>query len=308
MMEEEEDIDVDVFEQTSTPVPSQEDREWEKLPHADLLSIEDADELLRWRPANVVAVIGERGGGKTTLITEIYERYLRGPFAGHRFAHSRTLLGFERKGFLARLESGGAEADTERTSKAEGLKFFHLGLASDHGARTDLLISERAGESYREARNDPTKARDFVELSKARTLVFVLDGERVALDKTRNEAFAAVRGMVRAFTDAGVVSFRAEMQMVTSKFDLLQRPGLEHAVRALAQFEERMVQANAGRFAKASCARIAARAKDNRFAPAWGVDEVLQGWLAPPASPRRVPALPNLIDEFDRFLLRRRPR
>lgn len=306
-MTEEEDVDVDVFEEIIDTVSVQEDKEWERLPQADLLSIEEAEELLRWRPTNIVTVIGERDAGKTTLITEIYERYLRGPFAGRKFAHSRTLLGFERKGFLARLKSGGPKADTERTSKAEGLKFFHLGLVSEHGARTDLLISERAGESYREARSDPTKSRDFVELAKARTLVFVLDGERVALDKTRNEAFAAVRGLVRAFSDAGSVSTQAEMQIVTTKFDLLKRPGLEHAIEALTAFEERMVQANTTRFVRVSCSRVAARAETEEFGPAWGVAEVMQAWLDPPTPPRRPPELPALVDEFDRFLVRRRP-
>jgi hypothetical protein len=125
-----ENTDVDVFEKTGSKVEAEADLDWIKLPRGDLLSIEEADELLRWRPAILVAVVGERKSGKTTLITEIYERFLRGPFADQLFSYSQTLLGFERKSYPSRADSRAEKPDTTRTSTQDGLRFFHLGLVS----------------------------------------------------------------------------------------------------------------------------------------------------------------------------------
>jgi GTPase SAR1 family protein len=250
-------------------------------------------------------VVGERGAGKTTLITEIYERFLRGPFAGLLFAGSRTLTGFEKRCYLARLVSGAAAPDTERTSVQAGLRFFHLGLASLVSLRrVDLLISERAGESYREARNAPAKVRGFLELTKARTIVFVLDGARVANDRLREETFSSVRQLVRATAESDVISPGVEIQLVTTKIDLLQSETLAHARESVAQFEQRIKEAYGDRFTKITSWRTAARNPSANAEPALGVAPLLQSWLSPPNPPPTSIASPVLHDEFDHFLFR----
>src|SRR3546814_5116027 len=98
-LERDNDSDVDFFEESSLAKPHEPNPSWAELPSADMLSIDAADELLRSRPANLITIIGERNGGKTTLITEIYEQFMRGPFAAHMFCQSRSLLGFEKKTF-----------------------------------------------------------------------------------------------------------------------------------------------------------------------------------------------------------------
>ncbi|WP_315753397.1 MULTISPECIES: TRAFAC clade GTPase domain-containing protein [unclassified Bradyrhizobium] len=298
---------MDVFEEAGTNVQASLDQDWIALPRCDLLSIEEADELLRWRPAMVVAIVGERKSGKTTLITEIYERFLRGPFAGQLFSYSQTLLGFEKKSYPSRADSRAEKPDTTRTSMQDGLRFFHLGLVSQETRRrADLLITERAGEAYRNARDRPADSKSLLELAKARTVVFILDGERVVNDKTRAEAFASIRGMIRAFSDAGAVSARAEIQLVTTKFDLIAGKEAGDALDALSQFEERLVKSHCARFAKVTHWRTAARDPKGEMEPAWGVPSVLQSWLNPPRLVREPsPAIPELHDEFDRLLLRR---
>jgi len=307
MTEEEEDTDLDVFDQTEQEQAAPKEKDWVELPHADLLSVEDADELMRWRPANLVAVVGERDAGKTTLVAEIYERFLRAPFAGLMFAGSRTLTGFEKRCYLARLVSGAAAPDTVRTSVRQGLRFFHLGLLSvADGRRHDLLISDRAGESYRAARNDPSKASGFLELSKARTVVFALDGERVANDKIREDTTSSVRNLIRIAAETGAISPSAEVQLVTTKLDLLLREAAAHALRAVDDFERRMQDEHAHRFARFTAWRTAARGPSRFVEPAFGIAPLLQSWLSPPTPNPPAIAAPVLNDEFDRLLLRRR--
>jgi len=300
------DADTDVFERPSAGQPAEPDQRWVALPHAGMLSVEDADALLRWRAASLVAIVGERNGGKTTLITEIYERFLRGPFAGSLFSHSLSLLGFGRKSFQSRAESGAERPDTPRTSKQDGLSFFHLAVSGEADLRrTDLLISERAGEVYREVRDRPARATDLIEVRKARIVAFIIDGERVADNRRRAEAIASVRSIARAFADAGAIAADAEVQAVITKCDLLRGDGSVGALDALSAFEEQFVTTYKDRFATVSTHRTAARDPDGVVEPALGLAPLLRSWLLPvPRAAIKKAPLPQLSDEFDRLLVR----
>ena len=300
------DADTDVFERADTDESEEQDERWVSLPAAGMLSVSDADALLRWRDASIVAIVGERNGGKTTLATELYERFLRGPFADALFRHSLSLHGFERKSFRSRMESGAERPDTPRTSKQAGLTFFHLGLADAADLRrTDLLLSERAGEVYREVRDKPAGATDLIEIHRARTVVFIVDGERVADDRRRAEAFASVRNIARAIADSGVVSPEAALQAVTTKCDLLTGDENAPALEALTSFEAVFTAEYASRFSSATTHRTAARPPQGALAPGHGLAPLLRSWLIPPtAAPLPAPVMPKLVDEFDRLLLR----
>lgn len=302
------DTDEDVFEgEDGQGAKDLDEGVWVQLPPAGLLSIEEADELLRWRFANIVAVIGEREAGKTTLITEIYDRYLRGPFAGHSFCHSRSLVGFEQKAFQARASTGAEKPDTPRTSGRDGLKFFHLGLVSDDtGVRSDLLLSERWGEAYRELRDAPAKAKDLVELNKARSIAFILDGARVADARRSAEAFASVRNISRAITHDGALNADVQLQLVTTKFDLLAAEEAAPAVLKLSEFEGVFASTVSEKGYDARVFRTAARDPTGKVDPAWGVDKLLLSWIRPrPPAPWPTPSLPILADQFDRLALNR---
>ncbi|WP_208455578.1 TRAFAC clade GTPase domain-containing protein [Burkholderia gladioli] len=307
MTNEDDEIDVDVFDETSEREAPEADSDWVALPTADLLSVEGADELLRWRPANLVAIVGERNSGKTTLISEIYERYLRGPFADQDFCQSRTLIGFEQKTYQSRAETNASQPDTPRTSGNDGLRFFHLGLRSrDTGARRDILISERAGEKYRDARDQPTLALAFEEIRKARIAVFILDGQRVADDLQREEAFASVRGIARSFFDVGAMPPICEAQLVTTKFDLLSGESQADARGTLDEFQKRFINTFEQKFVKVTTWQTAARDPKGTIEAAWGVAPLLLSWLDPLVQMKSTqPSLPVLTDEFDRLLLRR---
>lgn len=302
-----EEEDVDVFEREAVPETSEAAQRWISLPPAGMLTIEDADALLRWRDASVVAVVGERNGGKTTLVTELYERFLRAPFAGCMFSHSLSLLGFEMKSFESRAESGGTVPDTPRTSKQDGLLFFHLAVGGvANGWRTDLLVSERAGEAYREVRDAPAAALDLIEVRRARTVAFVVDGERLADGRRRAEALSSVRTMARALVDADAIPADASVQLVTTKCDLLRGDGAAAALGALSAMEQRFVEAYQQRFAGVSVHRTAARDPAALGEQPEGLAALLRSWIAPRErhvlAGRRTPAL---IDEFDHMLVRR---
>lgn len=304
---EEVDEDVDVFEQPASEQSSEPEEDWATLPLSAMLSLDDADELFRWRAASVIAIVGERNGGKTTLVSEIYERFLRGPFADTLFCDSWSLSGFEMKSFQSRADSGAETPNTPRTSAQDGLRFFHLAVsdAANHHDRTDLLISERAGETYREIRDNPEQSSEMVELRKATVIVFIIDGERVVDARKRAEVFASVRNIIRALHETSTIKMSAQVQLVTTKYDLMGGDSAAEARVALSEFENRIITAFGDQYVVRAF-QTAARDPAGLIAPATGVAPLFRSWLeCPPLPPLDDVALPDLKSEFDRLLIRR---
>lgn len=300
------DEDVDVFDLSDGERIPETTSRWSELPASSTLSVQAADDFLCWRDATVVAIIGERNGGKTTLVTELYSCFLRGTFAEVFFCHSLSLMGFEQKCFQSRARSGGLRPETPRTSAQDGLSFFHLAVAETSDlSRRDLLISERAGEVYREVRNHPERAAEMIELSKASSVVFIIDGERVACPRKRTEAFASVRHLIRAMLLSCNLSAQAQIQLVTTKYDLLEGDEQADAREALMEFERAIVTLVDGRY-EVCRFDTAARNPLPDAAPALGLDALLRSWLRPltPLSFGDM-TLPELTNEFDRLMLSR---
>nr|WP_253926742.1 hypothetical protein [Dickeya dadantii] len=273
---------------------------------SETLSIEEADRFLRWREASVVAIIGERNGGKTTLIAELYNRFLHGAFADALFCHSLSLRGFEKKCFQSRAESGALYPDTPRTSAQDGLSFFHLAISNVSDLkRQDLLISERAGEVYREIRDKPHSAAGMIEIRKASSIVLIIDGERVAAPRKRHEVFASVRNIIRALIDTGNISGQTQIQLVTTKCDLLESDSMVEACEALSRFEQSIVTLIAGQF-EVIAFRTSARDPRPGTEPARGLASLLKSWLKTiPLKTNQQQKMPELLSEFDRLALRR---
>ena len=271
------------------------------------LSVSDAADFLLWKDASIVAIVGESNGGKTTLITELYGRFLKGSFAEFNFCHSLSLLGFEKKSFQSRAVSERSLPDTPRTSAQDGLSFFHLAVASGTDfKRHDLLISERAGEDYKRVRDTPALASDMLELRNASSIALIIDGERVADPRQRHQGFAPVRNIIDTIIGNDKILPLTRVQLVTTKFDLLNIQGLEKAVVALAKFEKTMTEKLASKF-EVTVIRTSARGAPNLdMDPASGLDELLNSWVQPrPKEPTDKIPMPELTNEFDRLLLKR---
>jgi hypothetical protein len=278
------------------------------LPPGEALTPDEVDQFLLWRDATFVAVIGDSHSGKTTLVCALYERFLKGPFAGLGFAGSRTLVALERRSHHSRVESGRIAPDTAHTSLQEGLRYFHFAVAPNGqpGKRTDLLLSDRSGEVYREARDNSNVVRTLPEIPQADRTVLLLDGRRVADPIERNGAIQSTRQILRVLLDNGALGPTSIVQVVTTKFDLIAAsPDVQKIDNVLAAFRERLFADFAGRLKSLSFHDIAARDPTTKFAPAHGLDALLVDWSTHRSrytlSPR--PAF-ALNCEFDRLLTR----
>jgi hypothetical protein len=294
------------LEEAAGEAPSEVERV--SLPSGDALTPHEVDHFLRWRAATFVTVIGDSESGKTTLICALYDRFLKGTFAGLGFAGSRTLVALERRSHHARVDCGRAVPETARTSQLDNLRYFHFAVAPDGhpGKRVDLLLSDRSGEVYRSARNNSTVVATLPELPQGDRIVLLLDGRRVTDPIERNGAIQSVRQTLRVFLDNEALGPTSIVQVVTTKIDLIAAsPEKQEIADALVTFADRLSADFAPRVKSLSFHEIAARDPTTAFAPAHGLDTLIEEWATP--RPRYTPPPPPpcaLYSEFDRLLAR----
>lgn len=301
------EVDPDTDEYGSEPEAAEEVRV--ALSPGETLTAEDVHRFLQWRDAAMIAVVGDSFSGKTTLGCAIYDRFLKGPFAGLEFVGSWSLVALERRSHYARAESGRTTPETPRTSIHDGVGYFHFALADNQDAargRIDFLISDRAGEVYKRARGNSTLIPTLVEVIQADRVMLLLDGSRVADPVERVGAMHSVRQTLRAFLDNGAIGLQTIVQVVTTKYDVVAAHTDSRALLdILKDFQSRLEHDFGRRLSELTFWNIAARDPNGAFAPAHGVDALIRDWVQPrKVNPlNSLPKLP-LVSEFDRLLTR----
>ncbi len=207
----------------------------------ELSTAETEGVTLRW-PTHLVVFAGAEGSGKTTVLASLYERLSQGPFAGFRFAGSRSLLGFEQICHLNRLASGGARPDTPRTVATDEAAYYHLALSGMQDAGTQrrhVLLSAVSGELFRQARNSREDCERLVFLHRADAIVVLVDGARLAAPEQRTNALADASGILESFLDAKMVSAGCRVEFVFSKIDRVVAAG-SAALEFLSKTQEKL--------------------------------------------------------------------
>ncbi len=279
-----------------------------RLPSGETLTAQEVALFQLWKEPIFVAIVGDNDSGKTTLIGALYDQFLRGPFAGCSFAGSRTLMSMEKRWYLSRIDSELTASQTEHTSRQAGLHYYHLALqrGAGVGGHRHLLISDRAGEVYKEARNRSEVARSLPELSTASRVVILVDGARVADAGERADVLQGARQSVRVFLDQGGLGASSLVKIVITKADLIaastEREVIEHH---LEHFRASLARDFSARLGALSFAEVAARPHDGGLPAAHGLADLVSDWTeaATVAAVEHVP--PLILDrEFDRLLER----
>lgn len=249
-----------------------------------------AQESIRARDVAVVVLAGAADSGKTTILTSLYELFQEAPVAGWSFVGSESLVGFERRAFVHRLDSTNTEGPP-RTPISNGFRFLHLRTFKRSESRaSELLLSDISGEFFQAAADSTEACKRLTFVPFARTLVLVLDGARVRRQDTKYRAFADVRMVAKGLLTAGMVTPGSEILLVLSKLDLLadERGDLQ-TIEGLdviqRQIRDLAKQHNVGfRFMS-----VAAQPRSKLLPFAHGVPLLLGAWTASTALPATQP-------------------
>jgi hypothetical protein len=278
------------------------------LPSGEALSPDEVVRFLLSRDAFFVAMVGDSFSGKTTFVSALYDKFLKGPYAGLHFAGSQTLVALDRSAHYSRADSGRLVPDTPRTSTSEGLRYFHFAIApsASPSQRTDIMLSDRAGEIYQRARDKTEVVSTLDEVQGADRIVLLLDGGKVAIPTERAGAIQSVRQTLRVFIDNEALGTDAVVQVVVTKQDLIAASEESEAIAAaLTQFKDRLTADFSARVGALTFWEIAARDPRGEFAPAHGIDKLISDWQNS-RKQRKTTEFPSLRleREFDRLLER----
>jgi hypothetical protein len=278
------------------------------IPSSESLTSEDLSAFLCSQAGTVIALLGDRDSGKSTLICSIYDRFLHGPYAGFDSCGIRTITGLERRAHLERTDSGRATPDTQHTSIAEGLQYFHFPVTPKGkvGVRHDFIISDRAGELYKNARGNSDLVDQLTELPSADFILILLDGARLAELATRAGAFYSVRQTLQMFLDRRAFDQSCRVQIVTTKLDLIKKASDVEAIEERVKDFERGLRADfSARLGSMEFHAVAARDPLGTYKLAFGVDGLLKTWLQGPKKRSGITIAPaELSTEFDKLATR----
>lgn len=247
-----------------------------ELPTGMELTPTSASPITQSRPSRIIVLAGPSDSGKTTLLTAIYEKFCRGPFAGTRFAGSQTLWAWEQRCHTLRVASGRTSPETERTKRAQEQHLLHLRLQNEVKPHrtTDVLLTDIDGERFSEAIQSTEESKKLTLVSRADHFVLCLDGKRLSDTRLRFAARDEGLTLLRAFIEAGMLGKASSVMVLFTKTDLLrQTPNVD---KLLAEIEEEYTQKYGGSFGALRFHAVAAYP----FQPAIGIDELVRRWMS----------------------------
>jgi double-GTPase-like protein len=255
------------------------------LPHGNALTENEAAEVTRRAPTQVVVLAGPVESGKTTILVSIFESLLDAPIGNFLFAGSQTLVAFERRAHDARITSTREFPTTAHTLPREGIVFLHLRLAATGGKekiRRDLLLSDISGETFKQIRDSSRAAMDLNALRRADHLCLVVDGAKLADTEQRHAARNDARSILRSILEAKMLSRGCKIEVVFSKWDLVELASDSAQIKSYVnETREALSHLAAGNGRELQFYEVAARPETKLLPFAHGVPTLLRAWFGP---------------------------
>ena len=253
-----------------------------ELRPAASLSPLQASVILGRQECRVIAVLGPRDAGKTSLIASLFDLFQKGPIADISFAGSKTLHAFELACHNSRAASRRIAPTQQRTGYG-GVRFYHLDIEQTSNLNgLSLLIGDRAGEEYRTAAADISQAGPFPEVSRADSVTVLVDGRRLLESRERHNTRSEIGLMLRAMVEGNFFQRSPHLTFVLTKMDLVQAS--VDSDRALTDFQKVVSQARpivCPHTASISYVQVAAAPETPAVERGTGIDELLRLWTRP---------------------------
>lgn len=268
----------------------EDDSSPERSPDEDAISLESnrtisEDEITGFRArfrTQTVVLVGEQKTGKTTLLAAIYGLLCKGPVGGRSFVGSQTLYSFAERNHLALANSEQEIPTTPRTSRGDKVGFFHLRLrARDHD--TDLLIADRSGEAFEDARVNTDLMAPLIELSLADRVCFLLDAARLTEIESRAHYRRIFKQAIRALIDNAKIPKTATIEVLINKIDRLSNPDGERDLQQeVTDYEQELLKEFGSSGHDFQVHQICALPRANVKLGFVGISDLLARWSPPP--------------------------
>lgn len=258
------------------PTAPQEAPSEVQLPSGLELTPELARPITRSRLSRIIVLAGASESGKTTMLTAIYEKLCRGPFAGLRFAGSETLWAWEQNCHTLRIASGRSSPDTERTKRTDEQPLLHLRLQSELNSDTsmDILLTDISGERFTAATESTDECKKLTLVSRADHFVICLDGKRLCDERLRHGVRGEGRSTLQAFIQAGMLGKASSVMVLFTKADLFRHtPAIESFI---AEIETEYTEKFKPLFGTLRFQAVSAYP----FQTAIGIDDLIRRWAS----------------------------
>lgn len=194
-----------------------------KLYEGKEMDVHETAEITHKHPAKVIAIVGESDCGKTTLLAELYNVFQKGANQDLLFAGSQTLIGFEFRSHLSKVESNSEEPETYKT--VNGIfSFLHLALKKKDILSADsvhIILSDISGEDFQRARDSSSAMMELTLLTDADQVIYIIDGEKLAVKKLRQQTLSKAETFIQTAIDNGILNAQTHLTVVVSKWDKL---------------------------------------------------------------------------------------
>lgn len=206
------------------------------VPGDEALTLQEVGDLMAKYPVNMVLVAGEAAAGKTTLVAELFARFLAGKLRGWTFGGSETLRAFHIRLHPSLAESGAGKSTTERTAE-EDMRFLHLCLFQN-GVRHHVLLSDGKGEYFENLINGSTVATEVPIAGRVDRCLIAVDGERLNDPRLRDASLSHLRLLLRALRGPNGVPATCPVAIVCTKWDRVDPGYRESALERLRKVAE----------------------------------------------------------------------
>ena len=201
-------------------LPSIAEKDSVKIYSGEAISEEDINSYFSQDFIKLIVLAGLPEYGKTTLISSIYDKFIQdGKYGNFEFKGSKTILGFEKRSYLARLKNG-QQSDTRRTSLLEDNPYLDLSLTSiDNMAKQRLMFFDTSGEVFKKFLKGNTKIKEFRSLLRADHFTYIFDISCYKELSERHLAKDKAKTIIRAIKDQQMFSPNLNIEIVFTKWD-----------------------------------------------------------------------------------------
>ena len=187
------------------------------VPGDEAMSLPEIGDLMARRQVNVVLVAGEAEVGKTTLVAELFARFLFGRFGPWSFGGSETLRAFHIRLHPSLAESGAGTSTTDRTADEE-MRFLHLDLSRD-GERHNIIASDGKGEYFENLIDGSPVALEVPIAGRVDRCLIAVDGSRLDDPVLRDSTMSRARLLLRALRGPDGIPPECPVALVCTKWD-----------------------------------------------------------------------------------------